>query len=145
MDMYQDWPRLSSALFYDDAATAIDWLCRAFGFEVRIKVPGPDNSIIHSELVYEDAVIMVGSALRKDRLDRDFCISPRKVGGANTQSLGLRVADADAHCARARAAGARIEAEPQTVDHGHSHGQHRTYAAVDPEGHHWWFIQVVPR
>jgi uncharacterized glyoxalase superfamily protein PhnB len=102
MDMYQDWPRLSSALCYDDAATAIDWLCRAFGFEVRIKVPGPDNTIIHSELVYEDAVIMVGSAVRKDRVDRDFVASPRQVGGKNTQWLGLRVDDVDAHCARAR-------------------------------------------
>jgi len=34
------WPRLSTAIFYDDAAGAIDWLCRAFGFEVRLKVEG---------------------------------------------------------------------------------------------------------
>ena len=36
----KDWPRISSALAYDDAATAIDWLCRAFGFKVRLKVEG---------------------------------------------------------------------------------------------------------
>jgi uncharacterized glyoxalase superfamily protein PhnB len=30
------WPRLSSSIFYQDAAAAIDWLCRAFGFEVRL-------------------------------------------------------------------------------------------------------------
>ena len=29
------WPRLSSSLFYDDAAAAIDWLCRAFDFQVK--------------------------------------------------------------------------------------------------------------
>ena len=34
------WPRLSSALCYDNAAAAIDWLCNAFGFEVRLKVEG---------------------------------------------------------------------------------------------------------
>ena len=27
------WPRISVSLFYDDALAAIDWLCRAFGFE----------------------------------------------------------------------------------------------------------------
>ena len=34
------WPRLSTAIYYDDAAGAIDWLCRAFTFEVRLKVEG---------------------------------------------------------------------------------------------------------
>ena len=34
------WPRISSAVFYDDAAAAIDWLCRVFDFEVRLKVEG---------------------------------------------------------------------------------------------------------
>ena len=29
------WPRISPAIIYDDAAGAIDWLCRAFGFEER--------------------------------------------------------------------------------------------------------------
>ncbi len=32
------WTRISSSLYYDDAAKAIDWLCDAFGFTVRIKV-----------------------------------------------------------------------------------------------------------
>jgi uncharacterized glyoxalase superfamily protein PhnB len=31
-----DWPRFSSAVFYQDAAAAIPWLCQAFGFEVRL-------------------------------------------------------------------------------------------------------------
>ncbi len=31
----KDWPRLSSAVFYRDAAAAIDWLCAAFDFQVR--------------------------------------------------------------------------------------------------------------
>ncbi len=32
------WPRISSAVYYEDAPAAIDWLCRAFGFEVRVKI-----------------------------------------------------------------------------------------------------------
>jgi uncharacterized glyoxalase superfamily protein PhnB len=34
------WPRISSGVFYKDAAGMIDWLCDAFGFEVRLKVEG---------------------------------------------------------------------------------------------------------
>ena len=56
------WPRLSAAIFYDDAAATIDWLCRAFGFEVRLKVEGDGGRIEHSELVYDEALVMVGQA-----------------------------------------------------------------------------------
>ncbi len=29
-----DWPRIAPAIYYLDAAKAIDWLCRAFGFSI---------------------------------------------------------------------------------------------------------------
>ena len=41
------WPRLSTAIYYDDAVGAIDWLCRALGFEVRLKVEGDSGRIGH--------------------------------------------------------------------------------------------------
>ena len=37
------WPRISSSVCYQDPAKAIDWLCNAFGFEVRLKVEGDDE------------------------------------------------------------------------------------------------------
>ena len=45
------WPRISSALYYDDAAKAIDWLCRAFGFEVQLKVEGDEfvDCVLHGK------------------------------------------------------------------------------------------------
>jgi uncharacterized glyoxalase superfamily protein PhnB len=46
------WPRISSAVYYEDAPEAIDWLCRAFGFEVRVRIEGEGGSIEHSELTY---------------------------------------------------------------------------------------------
>lgn len=61
-----DWPRISSSLYYDNASAAIDWLCRAFGFEVRLKVEADDGSITHSELVFGGGVIMV-SEPKSDR------------------------------------------------------------------------------
>jgi uncharacterized glyoxalase superfamily protein PhnB len=47
-----DWPRCSSAVFYQDAAAAIQWMCAAFGFEGSIKVEGEHGRIVHSEITY---------------------------------------------------------------------------------------------
>ena len=60
------WPRISSALYYDDAETAIDWLCNAFGFMVRLKVAGEDGSIVHCELEYGNGLVMIGQTGRED-------------------------------------------------------------------------------
>ena len=138
----QGWPRLSSAVFYEDARAAIDWLCRAFGFEVRLKVEGENGRIEHSELVYGEGLIMVGQAgANARRPDQTFPTSPKTVGGANTQSLMLFVDDVDAHCSRARTAGAKIFAEPEVHDYGADYWTDKSYGAVNPEGHHWWFTQ----
>jgi uncharacterized glyoxalase superfamily protein PhnB len=140
----EGWPRISSALFYDDAAAAIDWLGRAFGFEVRLKIEGEGGRIDHSELVLGEGVIMVGTAGGKsDRAVPLPCKSPRSLGGANTQALCVCVDDVDAHCQRARAAGAKIAEEPTTADYGEDYPVLRTYRAVDPEGHQWWFMQQI--
>ena len=138
------WPRISSALFYDDSAAAIDWLCRCFGFEVRLKVEGEGGRIEHSQLVLGDGLVMVSSAGgRTERQPPLPCKSPRALGGANTQALAVFVDDVDAHCARARAAGASIVEPPTTQDHGEGYWADRTYRAVDLEGHTWWFMQRV--
>ena len=140
------WPRVSPSIFYDDAAAAIDWLCGAFGFEVRLKVEGDKGQIVHSELVFGDGVVMVGSATTEappEQMFRTKFKSPRSVGGVNTQSLMLYVDDAEAHCARAKAAGATIFMEPAIHDYGEDHWADRSYGAVDPEGHYWWFSERV--
>jgi uncharacterized glyoxalase superfamily protein PhnB len=138
------WPRISSTLFYDDAAAAIDWLCRAFAFEVRLKVEGDKGRIEHSELVLDEGLIMVAeSRATVPRADVAPRHSPKSVGGANTQALMVFVDDADAHCARARAAGATIFMEPEVHDYGENYWADRSYGAVDPEGHAWWFTQRV--
>ena len=138
------WPRISSALFYDDAARAIDWLCHAFGFEVRLKVEGEGGRIKHSELVFGEGVIMVASAGGKcERPSPLPCKSPRALGGANTQSLCIYLDDVEAHCARARAAGAKILEGPETQDYGAEYWADRGYRTEDIEGHQWWFMQRV--
>jgi len=138
------WPRLSSALFYENAQAAILWLQSAFGFELQLKVDGPDGSVLHSQLIYGEALIMVGEggSQRAPKFGVP-CRSPRLQGGANTQSLMLYVDDVDAHCARARAAGAVIVAEPSLQDYGPDYWADRSYGATDLEGHFWWFSQRV--
>jgi uncharacterized glyoxalase superfamily protein PhnB len=138
------WPRISSGLYYRDAAAMIDWLCRAFGFEVRLRVEGEDGGVAHSELTYGEGVIMVGGERRgaAQRFGADAA-SPLSVGGANTQQLMIYVDDLDAHCARARAAGARIASEPELHDYGAEYWADRSYGAADPEGHLWWFAQRI--
>jgi len=134
------WPRISAAVFYDDPAAAIDWLCRAFGFEVRLKVEGEGGTIEHSELVFGEGLIMVGGA-GADRPEHKLMVSPRSTGGGNTQNLCVCVDDVDAHYARARAAGAQIFREPENSDYGEEYASDRTYGATDPEGHQWFFMQ----
>ena len=138
-----DWPRLSTSLFYRDAAAAIDWLCRAMGFEVRLRIDGDGGKVIHSELSYGEALIMVGEEgeTSADRPWRQSMRSPRSLDGANTQSIMLFVDDVDAHCATARACGAEIVDEPSVHDYGADYWTDRSYGLRDPEGHVWWLTQ----
>jgi uncharacterized glyoxalase superfamily protein PhnB len=132
------WPRISSALYYPDAAKAIDWLCRAFGFEVRLKVEGDGGRIEHSELVYGEGVIMPSSPRPETY---PYWRAPGDIGGANTQNMMVYVDDVEAHCKRAREAGAKIVREPETHDYGEEYWTDRGYECEDIGGHHWWFTQ----
>jgi uncharacterized glyoxalase superfamily protein PhnB len=135
------WPRISSGLYYRDAAAAIDWLCDAFGFELQLKVEGEGGRIEHSELRYGEGLIMVGQEEAEDavRFGRRR-VSPLTAGG-NTQGLMVYVDDVDAHCAHARLRGAAIVDEPAVHDYGEAYWADRSYGAIDLEGHIWWFTQ----
>lgn len=138
------WPRSSQSLYYDDPAAAIDWLCSAFGFELKLKVEGDAGDIVHSELTFGEGLIMVGGSGRNDAGKEAWQlrqVSPKAIEGRNTQSICLFVDDVDAHCENARKHGAIIHREPKTDDYGDDYWSDRTYGATDPEGHMWWFMQ----
>ncbi len=138
------WPRMSSGVFYDDAHAAIDFLCKAFGFELRLKVEGEGGRLDYSELVFGEALLAVHQADGADSAsdaDDSRGRSPRSVGRINTQFLAIIVDDVDAHCARATAAGAKILQPPATKDYGDDYWTDRSYRAEDPEGHRWAFWQ----
>jgi uncharacterized glyoxalase superfamily protein PhnB len=132
------WPRISSSIFYENANEAIAWLCKAFGFEVRLKVEGDGGRIEHSELVFGDGLIMVGDE-RPEKMPNHK--PPTKVGGVNTQSLFAYVDDIEAHFKRAKEAGAKITTEPKNTDYGEEYWEDRSYGCEDIGGHHWWFAQ----
>ena len=135
------WPRISSSVYCRDPAAMIDWLCRAFGFVVRLKVEGEGGRIEHSELTYGEGLIMVGGERTGSASRWGVDMRSPRAAGCNTQGLMVFVDDVDAHCAQARAAGARIVDEPSVHDYGEEYWADRAYGAVDPEGHLWWFVQ----
>lgn len=124
------------AIRYRDAATAIEWLCRAFGFAEHMVVPGGAGMIAHAQLTYENGMIMLGSA-RDDDYGR--LIAPIEKGQSATMGIHVVVKDADAHYARAAAAGAEILAEPSDPEYGG-----RFYSCRDLEGNVWSFGSYDP-
>jgi uncharacterized glyoxalase superfamily protein PhnB len=124
------------ALRYRDAPAAIEWLCRAFGFEKQAVYANDDGTIAHAQLTFGNGMIMLGSAVDSEfgRLMRH----PRDVGG-NTQTAYLVVSDVNAHYARAKAAGAEIVLDIKDEDYGG-----RDYTCRDPEGHVWTFGTYDP-
>jgi uncharacterized glyoxalase superfamily protein PhnB len=126
-------PTFRPALIYQDDRAALEWLEKAFGFETNLVITDDSGKIVHAEMKYRGAFVMIAHQWS------ETARSPKSLGGKNTQQLHVQVdGDIDAHCARARAAGATIVAEPADQFYGD-----RTYRAMDPEGHLWTFGQTV--
>ena len=125
-----DGPVFTPAITYRDPKAALDWLERAFGFEVSMAIEGDDASTSHYEMDLDGrGRIMVGGEWAESTR------SPAGLGGACTQHLHAQLTgDVDEHCRRAREAGATILAEPEDQFYGD-----RAYRAADHEGHLWTF------
>jgi uncharacterized glyoxalase superfamily protein PhnB len=115
---------------YHNAPAAIEWLCKVFGFERHAVYEAPNGTIAHAELTLGGGMIMLGSQ-KDDDYGKGFK-SPKELGGIETRSVYLVVADADAAYARAQAAGAEITRPLQDTPYGS-----REFAVKDPEGHSW--------
>jgi uncharacterized glyoxalase superfamily protein PhnB len=124
---------------YVDALAAIDFLCRAFGFEKNVVYESAPGVVEHAQLKLGEHFIMLGSAGRHNEAYPSK--SPRELGGTTGAIYVVleRDEDVDAHCERARAAGAEILREPESPDYGG-----RNYGARDPEGYLWSFGSYRP-
>ncbi len=126
-------------LRYRNAPAAIEWLCQAFGFEKHLVVQNDDGTVAHAQLSLGNGMVMLGSVLENETEFGRLMKQPDEVGGAQTQSTYIVVADADAAYTRAKAAGARIAMEIRDEDYG---GQ--GFSCYDLEGHLWSFGSYDP-
>lgn len=126
-----DMPRITPHLFYDDVAAAMDWLVKAFGFEVRLRMTDKDGGVVHGELEVADSLVMLGLAA-----ENPDWVSPQTNQGRIDARLYIFVDNVDAHYERAVKAGAKIIREPAEQFWGD-----RVYECIDPEGHRWKFAQ----
>lgn len=117
-------------LLYEDVASALDFLSRAFGFEETLRYTGSEGYVNHAEMRLGDGTIFLGDP-------GDDYRNPKRLG-QETVGVYVYVDDVDALHERARAAGAEITEEPVDQDYGD-----RRFAARDPEGHVWWFATAI--
>ena len=122
---------------YKDAPKAIDWLCKAFGFERHLVVPGENGTIGHAQLSFGNAMIMLGSENDSD-YGKWLC-TPTDIKGLNTQAPYVIVEQIDEHYKKAVQEGAEILIEIKDEDYGG-----RAYTCRDPEGHIWNFGSYNP-
>jgi uncharacterized glyoxalase superfamily protein PhnB len=123
---------------YRDCPAAIDFLCKAFGFEKHLIVPGPDNTIAHAQLRFGGGMMMCGSASNEGAYGA-LVKPPASFDAPRTHGLYVIVSDVDGHCARARAEGALVLMEPADQDYGG-----RLYTCRDKEGYVWSFGSYDP-
>ena len=108
-------------LGYTDIGAAIEWLCNAFGFTLRIRIADHRAQLN----IGDGAVVLITRP-------------PGDTSAALTHSVLVRVDDADAHCERARSQGARLLRPPTDYPYGE-----RQYTALDFGGHCWTFSQSI--
>lgn len=116
-------------LYYPDPGAAADWLCKAFGFTVRLRI-GSNHRV---QMKFGDGCLIVAEATGTK--------SPAAEGTAVSHTAHLtmlRVPDADSLCERARQAGARILKPPTDYPYGE-----RQCNLEDPFGHRWTLTQSI--
>ena len=119
------------AMRYRDAPAAIEFLCRVIGFEKHLVVPGADGRIAHAQLALGGGMLMLGSVDNGSEYGTRIR-QPDEIGGFETQSAYVVVADADAVLARAKAEGWTIVIPIKDEDYGG-----RGFSCLDPEGRLW--------
>ncbi len=122
-------------LNYDDAATALDWLTNAFGFERGDVHEGENGRVVHGEMRFADGMIMLGSSGPNDLGMK----TARELGAVNQGVYVIIDSGIDEHYERAVAAGAEVVRPLHDTDYGS-----RDYIVRDPEGNLWSFGTYRP-
>jgi len=115
-------------LIYEDVSTAIEWLCRAFGFVERLRMDR-EGVTSHAQLSVAGEAIMLGRQGGPYRAPQ---------GPEVNAYVLVAVDDVDAHYQHAKECGADIVQPPADLPFGE-----RAYTARDPAGHWWTFSQHI--
>jgi uncharacterized glyoxalase superfamily protein PhnB len=105
-------------LRYPDPAVAAEWLVKAFGFTVRLRI--------------------ANHRIQMRAGEGCFTIAEGEVVPNHSVTIQVRVEDAQKHCEQARQAGAKILTEPTDQIYGE-----RQYNAEDFYGHRWDFTETI--
>lgn len=108
-------------LAYADVNAAVEWLCDAFGFTLRLRIANH-----RAQLNVGDGAMVVTES-HGDHVNTDVA-----------HSVMVRVDDLHAHHERAMQRGARVLRPPTD----HPYGE-RQYTVQDPGGHVWTFTQSI--
>ena len=104
-------------LIYPDVDAAVDWLCKVFGFTLRVSIGSHRAQLNVGE---GSVVIAEGSA------------------GAGADSVMVRIEDVDAHHARSLENSVEILSAPTEYPYGE-----RQYTVKDFAGRSWTFSQTI--
>ncbi|MBV8784551.1 MAG: VOC family protein [Gammaproteobacteria bacterium] len=116
---------LTPYLLVRGASAAIDYYRRAFGAVEVVRMPGPDDTVMHAEVRIGDCMLMLA-----DENPATPWRAPGAAGPAVT--LVLYVPDADQVFERAVGAGGKVERPLANQFYGD-----RTGTLRDPFGHVW--------
>ena len=129
-----DMPWLTPYITVKSPAAALAFYTKAFGFETKMTMDGPDGSMTHAEVRWHDAVIMIGPEGGGGGTSK----APVTTGVESPVGLYLYCDDVDALVALATSAGAKVSLPPQDMYWGD-----RMCKLLDPDGHAWSFATNV--
>jgi PhnB protein len=121
---------VSPYLIYEDAARAVEYLTRTFGFKERLAQAGASGRTHYELLLGEDGLVMLGQGSDTFRSLKSLDVYPPAL-------IHVYVGNVDELHERAKAAGADVT-DLETAPAGD-----RRFTATDPEGQMWVFAQRV--
>jgi PhnB protein len=121
-----NYSAITAMLTVRDVEKTYEFCQKAFGFEGRGVMPGPDGKPMHAELKLRDSVVMLGPE------NPAWQASSAKTLGNTPVTLYLYVEDVDKLATQAAKAGATLQQPPADMFWGD-----RTAVLVDPDGNKW--------
>jgi len=123
----KNYTAITAALCVTDMKAAADFYQKAFGFQKRSTMKGPDGKLMHAELTFRGTSLMLGPEMP------EMGARGAKNVGASPTTLYLLVEDVDKVVAKAVKLGAKPLGPVSNMFWGDRCGR-----LVDPEGYTWY-------